>query len=342
MFTFQKQFSIDNKIVGEGQPVYVIAEAGVSHFGEEEKAYQLVDMAVEAKADAVKFQVFDIDQLLTKDQKEWRERLGPRSLSQNAFTRIQKYCKEKGITFFATAHDDVSLEFLRDIDVSVFKVGSGELGNESYFRKIASFGKPVIWSTGMYSLPEIEATLRIFNEQKNSLVSILHCVTSYPTAPEDVNLFNIKYLEERFGVVAGYSDHTEGYHIPLAAVALGAKIIEKHITLEFNIPNAQDWKVSCGPETLSDFVSQVRAIEKTLSLRKTGITEDETKNKVWATKSLVLSKDMREGDILDEECLVAKRPGTGIPPNQLNEVVGRKILDQLEKDTILSWENLGE
>ena len=326
--------------MGEDSPVYIIAEAGISHFGDEKKAYELVDMAVDAGVNAVKFQVFDIDEMIVKEQTDWRERLGPRQLSYEAFSRIQKYCIKKGITFFATAHDNQSLDFLHDINIPVYKIGSGELGNEQYFRKIAKYKKPVIFSTGMYQFDEIGSALKIFEKEGNDDIAVLHCVTSYPTPPEDVSLLNIRAIADRYKVIAGYSDHTAEYHLPLAAVALGAKIIEKHITLDFDIPNAQDWKVSCGPKNLSIFVQQVRDIEKALTLRDTGPTVEEKKSKIWATKSLVLESSMLKGDIIKEQSLVAKRPGSGISPSKINDVIGKKINNNLEKDSILQWKHI--
>ena len=338
MFEFSKVFEIDGRAVGDGQPVYVIAEAGISHFGNEEKAYQLVDMAVEAQADAVKFQVFDIDQMIASEQTDWRERLGPRQLPYQAFERIQRYCNEQGITFFATAHDDVSLNFLHSIDIPVYKIGSGELGNWPYFQKIATFGKPVIFSTGMYDMDDIESAADVFRKCDLNKVAILHCVTSYPTMPLDVRLQKIAMLRERFGAITGYSDHTSGMHIPYAAVALGAQIIEKHITLEYDIPNAQDWKVSCGPENLRQFVSEIRDIEQAIAGKNSGPTDSEKESKIWATKSLVFKREMKCGQIITESNLIAKRPGSGISPADIDTVIGRKLLVDVSEDEILKWE----
>lgn len=337
---FSKQFVVENRAIGCGQPVYIIAEAGISHFGDEAKAYELVNLAVEAGADAVKFQVFDIDAMITGDQKEWRERLGSRQLPYESFERIQAYCKERAITFFATAHDEPSLDFLIELNVPVFKIGSGEVGNWPYFKKIAALGKPVIFSTGMYQSGQISDALQIFHEMSNPDIAVLHCITSYPTNPADVNLNCIREIEAAFKVITGYSDHTQGYHIPLAAVALGARIIEKHITLEFDIPNAQDWKVSCGPADLHIFVNQVREIEETLRSRAPGPTATELDNQAWATKSLVLKRSLSKGSKLSSEDLVAKRPGTGISPSRIDDVIGTTLNADLKKDTILKWENL--
>ena len=249
-YNLDLEINVEDKIIGKNNPCFIIAEAGISHFGDLKKAYQLVDLAVEANADAVKFQIFDVDHLISNDLLEWKERLGPRQLPYSDFEKIQNYCKSKNIIFFATAHDIPSLNFLIDLNVPIYKIGSGELGNWQFIRKIASLQKPVILSTGMYRDEEIKLAVDQFNSERNSKLAILHCVTNYPASPSEIYIKRMQSIYNEFQCVTGYSDHTEGYHIPLAAVALGAKIIEKHITLDYNIPNAQDWKVSYG-QTIS-------------------------------------------------------------------------------------------
>ena len=292
--------------------------------GNEEKAYQLVDLAAEAGADAVKFQVFDVDEMIAKESQEWKRRLLSRQLPYRSFERIQAYCLEKKITFFATAHDEPSLEFLATLDVPVYKVGSGEVGNWPYLYKVASQGKPVIFSTGMYRMEQIAEALEVVAKSSNPDVAVLHCVARYPTPPTEVNLENIAKIRERFQVISGYSDHTSGFHIPLASVALGANIVEKHISLDFNIPNAQDWKVSCGPHDLNHFITQVREIEAALSSREEGPTEAELESMTWAGKSLVARHDIEKNSVITKDDLLAKRPGTGISPSKLDKVIGRR------------------
>ena len=232
-FQFSQTFKVEHREIGGAAGVYIVAEAGVSHLGDEKKAFELVDLAKKAGADAVKFQIFDVNALISNEALDWKERLGPRQLPYEAFGRISEYCKAKGITFFATAHDEPSLEFLCTIDVPLFKIGSGEIGNWPFIQKIASFGKPLIISVGMYAPAQISKALESIASTGNSEIVVLHCVTDYPTNPEDVALNNIKLLNERFKIITGYSDHTSGYHIPLAAIAMGASVIEKHITLEY-------------------------------------------------------------------------------------------------------------
>jgi N,N'-diacetyllegionaminate synthase len=337
---FNRLFDIDGRAVGEGCAVYIIAEAGVAHFGNEEKAYRLVDLAADAGADAVKFQVFDVDAMISKDSTEWRERLGSRRLPYDAFERIQKYCVKKGITFFATAHDEPSLDFLETLNVPAYKIGSGEIGNWPFVARAAARGKPVILSTGMYRHEQIGEALRAIATTGNTNVAVLHCVTDYPADPHDIALGNVILIRERFGVVAGYSDHTAGYHIPLAAAALGACVIEKHITLDYDVPNAQDWKVSCGPDNLGAFVSQVRDIEAAITTRVDGPTENEKLSFLWASKSLVTRREIANGQIIGEADLCAKRPGNGISPSRIGEIVGRVVKRALDQDVVIRLEDL--
>lgn len=337
---FNKRFDIDGRAVGDGAPVYIIAEAGVAHFGSEEKAYRLVDLATEACADAVKFQVFDVEAMISKDAEEWRARLGSRQLGYDAFERIQKYCQHKGITFFATAHDEPSLDFLDTLNVPVYKIGSGEVGNWAFVERVASRGKPVILSTGMYRQEQIGEALRAMESTGNMNLAILHCVTDYPAAPHDIALGNIQLIRDGFGVVTGYSDHTAGYHIPLAAVALGARIIEKHITLDYNVPNAQDWKVSCGPDNLKTFVNQVRDIEASITTRADGPTENEKRSILWASKSLVTRRDIAAGHVINQEDLCSKRPGNGVSPSRIEEILGRVAKRALPQDVVIKLEDL--
>ncbi|MDA9054607.1 N-acetylneuraminate synthase family protein [Alphaproteobacteria bacterium] len=337
---FNQRVSVGRHVIGEGCPVFLIAEAGLSHFGSEEKAFQLVDLAHAAGADAVKFQIFDIDEMYVSSCTQWRDRLAPRQLNFEVFRRVKKYCEKLGIIFFATAHDDYSLDFLNKMDVALYKVGSGEVRNWGYIKKVASIGKPVILSVGMYDFEEIQKVVEFFQEARNPNLIILHCVTDYPVNPKEVALHNIAELSERFGVLSGYSDHTEGFHIPLASVVAGARVIEKHITLEYDIPNAQDWKVSCGPDNLKHFVDQVRDVELSLSRRTDGPTAREIENSSWASKSVVLTSNLIAGEVILENHLGTKRPGSGICPSEINNVVGKRLIANANADTILTWEML--
>jgi N,N'-diacetyllegionaminate synthase len=338
MNRFSKLIEVDGRRIGNGQRAYIIAEAGVAHFGKEEKAYQLVDLAVQAGADAVKFQIFDVDALISNDSQSWKARLGSRQLPFDAFERIQKYCREKGITFFATAHDECSFEFINDLKVPLFKIGSGELSNWDFIRKIASKAKPVIISTGMYTQDDILQLIQALSTVGNPDIALLHCITSYPTPPEEANLSAIRSIRELFDGIVGYSDHTRGYHFPLAAVALGAQIIEKHITLDFDVPDAQDWKVSCGPNDLHIMIQQIREIQDGLGEGTKFLGKSESPSLEWARKSLVAACDLNPGDILQPAHLTAKRPGTGIPPCEAEHIIGRQVTRFIPKDSVIKRE----
>lgn len=253
---------------------------------------------------------------------------------------MKRRCDERGIAFMCTAHDDTVLPWLDELDVAAFKIGSGERGNTAYFRKIASRGKPVILSTGMYRRTDVEEAVAVFAETGCRDLGLLHCVTSYPTPPDQINLRAMEVLREVFPGVVGYSDHTCGHQVPLAAVALGAAIVEKHITLDFDVPNAQDWKVSAGPDDFADFVKAVRDVQRALGNAAKEPQPCEQGALEWALKSLVASRALAAGTVLAEADLVAKRPGGGVPPSRLAEVAGRTLARAVEPDQALSWDDL--
>ncbi len=337
---FSCNLTIDDRLIGKDQPVYIIAEAGVAHFGNLEKAFQLVDLAVSSKADAVKFQIFQTESLISKASMEWIDRLKPKELPPAAFGEISGYCEEHNITFLATAHDEDSLKVLDHLDVPAYKIGSGDISNWAYLRKIASRMKPVILSTGMYTLSQINDALAIFESAGNPDIAVLHCVTRYPTPAVEVNLRAIETIKDRFKVVTGYSDHTRGFHFPIAAAVMGADIIEKHITLDYNVPNAQDWKVSCGKTDLPEMVRQIREIEMGMGTGVKHPGPEELVNLKWARKSVVTACKVKKGDVLTVDTLCCKRPGTGISPDRLEDVIGKITKTDMDMDTVIKWENL--
>jgi len=339
-FTFHQVLDIAGRRIGPGHPVFMVAEAGVAHFGSLEKALALVELAAEAGADAVKFQIFKTEALISPAAPEWRRRLASRELPYAAFERIAAHCRERGILFFATAHDEPSLEFLDTLGVPVYKVGSGEVNNWAFTEKVAARGKPVIISTGMYRWAEVEAAAAAVARSGNRDLALLQCVTRYPTPPAEVNLRAMDTIRERLGVVTGYSDHTAGYHIPLAAVARGASILEKHISLDFNVPDAQDWLVSCGPHDLAQMVRQLREVEAALGSGQKQPTPEEEASKAWARKSLVAAQAIAAGETIGARMLAARRPGTGIAPEDLPLVVGRRARRRIEEGSLVSWEDL--
>jgi N-acetylneuraminate synthase/N,N'-diacetyllegionaminate synthase len=336
---FSRSFEIAGREVGDGAPCYVIAEAGVAHFGSLEKARRLIDLAVASGADCVKFQHFRADRLIGETSPEWRDRLKSRELSDADMLSVRDDAKAKGIPFLCTGHEEAALDFLdRQAKVPAFKVGSGEVENWPFLAGIGRRGKPVILSTGMYTIDQIAAALGVLRESGCRDVAVLHCVTAYPVAPKDVNLRVMHQIREIFDGPVGYSDHTAGTAVPLAAVALGAEVIEKHITLDVDVPNAQDWKVSCTPETLPRFISDLREVEAALGDGQRRVSEIERQSILWARKSLTAAIAIEKGETLRADMLVGQRPGDGIPPSRIGELIGRRAHVAIPAGTKLSLE----
>ncbi len=319
--------------------VKIIAEAGVNHNGILRNAMRLIEIAAFAGADFVKFQTFNTNELVTeaagiaKYQEpnngkitRQQEMLRSLELSENDHYELIKHCKKNDIGFLSTAFDIPSLRFLNKLDLELFKIPSGEITNLPYLKMIAGFGKPIILSTGMSTMDEIDAAVNtlIKNGINKRDITILHCNTEYPTPFNDVNLLAMTSIKKHFDVNVGYSDHTLGVEVPIAAVALGAAIIEKHFTIDRNM-SGPDHKASLEPDELRDMVRVIRNIELALGSKEKLVTESELKNKIIARKSIHIAKKISKDHILQEEDLVMKRPGDGISPMRLYEFVGKKV-----------------
>ena len=323
--------------------VYIIAEAGVNHNGSPETARRLADAAKAAGADCVKFQTFRAEKLVSRGAQKaeyqknttgsgsQEEMLKKLELSYGDFTALKEYCDSIGICFLSTPFDAESIDFLNTLDMPFWKIPSGEVTNYPYLRRIAQTGKPVVMSTGMCSLDEIRAAVRVLQEYGTTDLQLLHCNTEYPTPFEDVNLKAMQTLRDTFGVKAGYSDHTRGIEIPIAAAALGAAVIEKHFTLDRNM-EGPDHRASLEPEELAAMVRSIRNIEKAIGTGKKIPSPSEIKNIPVARKSITAKRRISAGETLTEENLTAKRPGTGISPMRWTEVVGTKAIRDFEED----------
>lgn len=338
------------------EAVIIIAEAGVNHNGDLNKAKALIDVAAEAGVDYVKFQSFKADKLVSPDAKKAKyqtenfsenddyqyQMLKQLELSHEDHLALIQYCDKKGIHFFSTAFDLDSIDYLDSLGFKLFKIPSGELTNYPYLKNIASKGKPIILSTGMASLSEIGDAIKVLCEFSLSKkdITILHCNTEYPTPMEDVNLKAMLQIRETYGVNVGYSDHTLGVEVPVAAVALGAKVIEKHFTLDRNLPGP-DHKASLEPNELKDMVRSIRNIE--LAISGDGNkepSESEKKNINIARKSIHLKRALKKNDLIKEQDLISLRPGDGISPMSWNDLLGKKVLKDLEKYHKLDWSDL--
>jgi N,N'-diacetyllegionaminate synthase len=321
--------------------VIIIAEAGVNHNGSISVAKNLIDIASEANVDYVKFQTFKADNLVSpaakkalyqtrnlKDENDSQyDMLKKLELSHENHLELIQYCKQKSIKFFSTAFDVEGVHYLNDIGLEIFKVPSGEVTNYPYLDAIASFGKPVILSTGMCTEIEISEALEVLISKglpKNK-ITILHCNTEYPTPMQDVNLKAMLTIKETFGVEIGYSDHTLGIEVPIAAVAMGATIIEKHFTLDRTL-EGPDHLASLEPNELNSMVRAIRNIEMAISgSGKKEPSESELKNIKIARKSIHLKRDLYKGQIISEQDILALRPGDGISPMKWHSIIGKKI-----------------
>jgi N-acetylneuraminate synthase/N,N'-diacetyllegionaminate synthase len=303
-------------------------------------AHQLVDLAAKAGADAFKTQFFDVEMLIAKGASEWRDRLRPRNLTLAQAREIKNRCDQKGLLFMSTAHDETRIPWLIELDVPAVKVGSGERNNPAFLKKLAALNKPMIVSTGMYGEPDVEEAVNACAAGGCRKLALLHCVTSYPTPVDQVNLAAMDRLKAMFPGPVGYSDHTVDGTAALAAVARGAAIIEKHITILRDVPNAHDWKVSAGPETFPQLVSEIRRVFAMIGHGRKESAPCEHEGAKWALKSLVAVKNLPGGHRLTAGDLTAKRPGGGVPPNRVDDVIGRRLTRGVEADEVLSWDTL--
>ena len=326
--------------------VYIIAEAGVNHNGSFDLACKLVDAAKEAGVDCIKFQTFKSENLVSRTaqkaeyQKETtgdssqRDMLKKLELSFSDFSRLKAYCEKKEICFLSTPFDFDSIDFLNSIDMPFWKIPSGEVTNLPYLLALAKTGKPVVMSTGMCTLQEIQEAIDVLRANGTKEIKILHCNTEYPTPFEDVNLKAMETMHNEFHLEVGYSDHTKGIEVPVAAVALGATIIEKHFTLDRNM-EGPDHKASLEPQELAEMVKCIRNIEKAIGTGEKTPSPSEKKNIAVARKSIVAKTKIKTGDVFTEQNITAKRPGTGLSPMKWFDVLGKTALRDFEEDELI-------
>lgn len=328
----------------------VIAEAGVNHNGSMELAKKLIDVAADAGVDYVKFQTFKAENLVTKTamQAEYQQRnmgddgnsqynmLKKLELSHEQHMELIGYCREKGVKFFSTAFDFESMDYLASLHLGLWKVPSGEITNYPYLKKIADYQEPVIISTGMSTMEEIQAAMKVLTDNglRKEQISVLHCNTEYPTPMTDVNLSAMKEMCRQLDVVIGYSDHTQGIEVPIAAVAMGARIIEKHFTLDRSLPGP-DHKASLEPDELKAMVTAIRNIEQAIGMGHKTVSASERKNKAVARKSIVAARDIKKGELFTEENLTVKRPDSGINPMRWPEIIGKRAVHDFNEDELI-------
>lgn len=336
---------------GSMKGVYIIAEAGVNHNGRVETALKLCDASKRAGASAVKFQTFKTEKNITQwaEMAEYQKRhtavrqsqfamVKKLELGHGAFRKIKKYCDKIGIEFLSTPDDDESLDLLLKLGLETIKIGSGEVTNIPYLRKVGRSRKDIILSTGMSEMNEVKSAYKILIASGARSVLLLHCTSEYPCPPADVNLRAMDALRKAFKTHVGYSDHTSGIAVAVAAVARGASIIEKHLTLDKRM-EGPDHAASIDPSEFAEMVKAIRVVEEALGDGRKKVSPSERKNLIIVRRSIVASRHIKKGDVFTEDNLAAKRPGTGISPVRWDGVIGRKAKRDFEEDELIEISN---
>jgi len=325
----------------------IIAEAGVNFNGSLELAYKMVDKAKEAGVDIVKFQTFVPEKLMSRyaQKAEYQKKTTGADESQlemirklmltfEEFACLKEYCEKAGIRFLSTPFDLESIDFLEKLGCDLWKIPSGEITNYPYLVKIAETGKEIILSTGMCTMEEVAAAIEVLKMHGAGKVTLLHCTTEYPAPIAEVNLRAMQTMKDAFGLEVGYSDHTAGIEVPIAAVAMGATVIEKHFTLDKNM-EGPDHKASLEPDELSAMVKAIRNIELAMGNGEKAPSESEKKNMQIARKSIIAGRDIKKGELLTEENITTKRPGSGISPMMWESVIGTKAIRDFQEDELI-------
>lgn len=347
---FEPEVSIGQFKIGPNQPCFVIAEAGVNHNGDLDMALRLVDAAVRAEAHAVKFQTFVSEQVISvaapkaayqlettgagETQLEMVKKL---ELPPNVFKDIQAYCNSVGIMFLSTPFEESSADVLDALAVPAFKIPSGEITNFPFLEYVGHKRRPMIVSTGMADLEEVRAAVEVIGRSGNPNLILLHCVSSYPARPENVNLRALHTLADEFDVPIGFSDHTLGIDVALAAAALGASVIEKHLTLDKTLPGP-DHRASLEPEEFAGMVRGIRAVQSALGDGQKRPSPEEANTAAVARKSLVSTRALGRGTILTGADVAIRRPGTGLAPKLRSEIIGRVLRHDISAGEVLQWE----
>lgn len=343
---------IGDKIIGKGRPVFIIAEAGVNHNGDIKLAKKMVEIAKSAGADAVKFQTFKTENIILPDapkskhhiettgsEQSWFELLKSQELDRNAHRILIDYCKKNRIIFLSTPYDEESADLLEELKVPAFKVASTDANNIPFLKYLARKKRPIILSTGMCTMEEVEESIRVIKNSGNPEIILLHCTANYPACLEDLNLNAMLTMKNEFNLLVGYSDHAPGYISPVASVALGATVFEKHFTLDKNLPGP-DHRSSLDPEGLKRLVKDIRDTEKSLGSFDKKPSPSERENRKKLRKTISTKVDIPAGIPIKYEMLSIKRAGTGLEPRYLDDIVGKKAKIFLKKNTVIQLKHL--
>lgn len=344
------KISIAGRSIGEGEPCFIIAEAGVNHNGDINLAKSLINATKEAGADAVKFQTFKTEKLVTKsaakaeyqkittgNSESQYEMLQKLELTREELIELKKYAEKEKIIFLSTPYDEASADFLKEIGVPAFKISSADITNTPLLIHIAKKRLPIIISTGMSTLGEVEEVAEAITSTGNRELVLLHCNFNYPANVEEINLRAMGTLKKAFGFPVGYSDHTLGIEVPIAAVALGACIVEKHFTLDRSLPGP-DHRASLEPDELKTMVKSIRNVERALGTSIKRVSKSEAPNRRISRRSLVANRNISKGTTITKEMISIKRPGTGILPKYYNIVMGLQATREIKEEETLTWD----
>ena len=348
-----KTVNLGKSVVGKGNPPYIIAEVGSNHNGDMELCRRLINAAAEAGAHAVKFQSWTKSSLIAREEYDrnpeysdkkkhfgsLREMVSAYQLTPDQHLEAHSYCVSRGIAFCSSAFSEEEVDLLDSLDVPFIKIASMDVVNLALLSYAARTQRPLVISTGMATLGEVERAVETVRQEGNEEIALLHCVSIYPPAYDTIQLRNMEMLEQAFDVPVGFSDHTLGTSISLAAIALGACVIEKHFTLDKDMPG-WDHAISADPAELRTIVTEGRSVFEALGSRRRTVTEAEMEKRLKFRRSLVAGRALSKGHVLTEGDLDAKRPGSGISPDELRYVVGRQLADDIEEDQVIHWEDL--
>lgn len=337
-----KEVKVGNKFIGDNHPTFIVAEIAENHLGNMDLAKSMVDSAKECGVDAVKFQHYNVDETMLKvvpKSDNFKEPLYDiitrMKLPLEGHRKMKKYCDSKNIIYMCTPFGITAAEEIKDL-IEIIKIGSGEFTDLPYIEIVASWGKPMILSTGMSTIEEIDMVYKRISEINNNII-LLNCTSEYPPIYEDINLHFIKELKDRYNTIIGHSDHTPDIYTSIAAVTLGAKIIEKHFMLDDTVPGP-DNLVSLNPEQFKSLVDGIRKVEKSLIHKSKDVYEKEKQIRAWARRNLIAIKDIKKGEILTSDNIWSKRTGNGIPSFKMSNIINKKAKIDMAKDTILDWD----
>ncbi|MDD4625226.1 MAG: N-acetylneuraminate synthase family protein [Candidatus Pacebacteria bacterium] len=348
-----QEIKIGNKLIGSGQPCFIIAEAGVNHNGNLDLAFKLVDEAKKAGADCVKFQTFYAENIESKnavkpDYFQGRDNnlskmefMKSLELKPDEFSKLKDYCDKKDIIFMSSLCDPKSFEVLTNIKVSAFKIGAPDSLNVPLLRSATKTGIPILLSTGITNIQDIEFVVNDIKTHGNSEIALFQCTSQYPAPYGEINLKVIEFLKEKFDCPVGLSDHSEGIFIPVAGVAMGANMIEKHFTLSRNLPGV-DQPASIEPQELKEMVYNIRKTEEAIGKKEKSIQPSEKEHLISMRKSLVAAKKIGENYLVQETDILVKRPGNGISPTEIDKLIGKRTKKPIEQDDLFSWDQFYE